>query len=624
MSSVIEQQLPENARKQRNRQGGNGVPPKGGPNDRPQFVYENDEEIEKSFQWGQVRRLLGYMAPYKKSVQKTLAITLVATLVRLIAPYLIGLTIDKAIRPGHMNLLFVLAISLLVLYSVNWIANRSRIYLTTWLGQKVIYDLRHKLFEHIQSLSFRFFDKRPAGSILVRVTNDVNSLQDLFTNGVVNVVMNIFMLVGIITILLLMNWRLALITMVTVPIMVFLTTKLRTRIRRAWQDVRLVQSRLNAHLNESIQGIRVTQAYTREKENMEWFSHLNNTNRQIWAVATRRGAYFGPLVDLTGAFGNALLFWYGAYLLQQGQLTVGALVAFANYLGNFWDPISQLGQVYNQLLVSMASSERIFEFLDTEPTVPELVQAPVLSAIQGFVQFEGVEFAYEPDRPALRGIDLTVEAGQSVALVGHTGSGKSTIINLLCRFYDPTAGSIHVDGIDLRSVTLESLRSQVGIVLQDTFIFSGTIMDNIRYGRLDATDDEVIEAAKQVQAHEFISQMAKGYQTEVKERGSMLSMGQRQLLSFARALLADPRVLILDEATASIDTNTEVMIQEALRVLLEGRTSFLIAHRLSTIRGADKIVVLDHGNIVEMGNHQSLMTDKGTYYNLIQAQYRYL
>jgi len=525
---------------------------------------------------------------------------------------------------GNEKLLWIMVATMLGLYVVQWVANAFRIRYTNIIGQKVIYDLRHDLFRHIQKLSFNFFDKRPAGSVLVRVTNDVNSLQDLFTNGAVNMMIDIVQLIGIVVILLLFNFKLGAAIILTVPLMFFISTSLRVKIRRAWQVVRIRQSRINAHLNECIQGIRVTQAFTQEKENIRYFDEMNLDNRKTWDRASALNQTFGPLIDLTGGVGYCILFLLGAYLIQSGEMTVGLLVAFANYIGNFWEPINRLGQMYNQLLVAMASSERIFEFMDEEPKVGEIPGAKDLPAVKGDLRLENVVFEYEKGRPALHGINLHVREGTSVALVGHTGSGKSTIINLLCRFYDPVGGRVLIDGQDIRHVTLHSLRSQIGIVLQDTFIFSGTIRENIRFGRLDATDGEVEAAARAVYAHDFIVNLPNGYETQVEERGNVLSMGQRQLISFARALLANPRILILDEATASIDTETELKIQEALKTLLAGRTSIIIAHRLSTIRHADNIVVLDHGRIMEMGNHDELMGQRKIYYGLIQAQYRLL
>ncbi|MGG1550573.1 ABC transporter ATP-binding protein [Paenibacillus ferrarius] len=589
------------------------------------FVYQDDELIEKPFDWGQLRRLFSYMKPYRKQMLPIIIVMMfVGAITKLTVPILIREAIDNAITPKDKQLLFILVGIMLGVYVIQWLANTFRIKYTNMIGQRIIYDLRHDLFSHIQKLSFRFFDTRPAGSVLVRVTNYVNSLQDLFTNGVVNLLIDLIQLTGIIVILLTFNFKLGLAIIITVPIMFFVSTKVRVLIRRAWQDVTMKQSRLNAHLNECIQGIRVTQAYTQEKENISFFTKMNMTNRLSWNRASMLNQTFGPMIEITGAIGYCILFWYGAHLIQSEEITVGLLVAFATYIGYFWEPINRLGQMYSQLLIAMASAERIFEFLDEKPTVAEIEGAKDLQPVKGNVKFEKLVFEYEKGRPALNNISLDVTAGQSIALVGHTGSGKSTIMNLLCRFYDPVEGRILIDGEDIRNVTIQSLRSQIGVVMQDTFIFSGTIRDNIRFGRLDATNEEIEDVAKAVHAHEFISSLPNGYETEVQERGNVLSMGQRQLISFARALLANPRVLILDEATASIDTDTELKIQEALKTLLAGRTSFIVAHRLSTIRGADKIVVLDHGRMMEMGNHEELMREKGIYYGLIQAQYKFL
>lgn len=589
------------------------------------FVYQDDELIEKPFDWGQLKRLFSYMKPYKKQMLPIIIIMmLVGAITKLTIPLLIREAIDKSIIPKDKNLLFLIVGIMLAVYVIQWLANTFRIKYTNMIGQRVIYDLRHDLFSHIQKLSFRFFDTRPAGSVLVRVTNYVNSLQDLFTNGVVNLLIDVVQLCGIIIILLTFNFKLGAAIIVTVPIMFLISTQLRKKIRRAWQDVTMKQSRLNAHLNECIQGIKVTQAYTQEKENIQFFTKMNMVNRLSWNRASMLNQSFGPLIEITGAVGYCILFWLGAHLIQTEEISVGLLVAFATYIGYFWEPITRLGQMYSQLLIAMASAERIFEFIDEEPTVAEIEGAKDLSSIQGNVKFENLVFEYEPGRPALNGINLDVQAGQSIALVGHTGSGKSTIMNLLCRFYDPNEGKILIDGQDIRQVTIQSLRSQIGVVLQDTFIFSGTIRENIRFGRLDATNEEIELVAKAVHAHDFIMSLPAGYDTEVQERGNVLSMGQRQLISFARALLANPRVLILDEATASIDTDTELKIQEALKTLLAGRTSFIVAHRLSTIRNADKIVVLDHGRMMEIGNHEELMKEQKIYFGLIQAQYKFL
>lgn len=592
------------------------------------FIYTDDDVIEKSFNWEQLRRLFQYMKPYKRELIPVIIMMVIGTVTRLGVPLLIYYGIDNVISPdtgsGKASHLWVLGAIMLCLYLTQLFATQFRIRNTNIIGQKVLYDLRSHIFTHIQKLSFRFFDKRPAGSILVRVTNDVNALQDLFTNGVVNLLMDIIQLVGIVIILLSINFKLGLAVMITVPLMFFVSTSIRRRIRFAWQEVRMKSSRINSHLNESIQGMKVTQAYVQEDNNIDFFKGMNGSNLKSWNRASALNQTFGPLIEITAALGTCILFWYGTHLIKIEVFTVGMLVAYSSYMSNFWEPINRLGQMYSQLLIAMASSERIFEFIDEQPNVAEKSEAKSLPVIKGNVRFDDIVFEYEPGRPALKNITIDVKAGQSIALVGHTGSGKSTIINLLCRFYDPVQGKVLIDGIDISDITLESLRTQVGLVMQDTFIFSGTIKDNIRYGKLDATHEEIVKVAKAVNAHDFIMSLPDGYDTQVEERGNMLSMGQRQLLSFARALLSNPKILILDEATASIDTDTELKIQEALKVLLKGRTSFMIAHRLSTIRHADEIIVLDHGEIVEQGNHARLMERKGVYYGLIQAQYRYL
>ncbi|TFE00307.1 ABC transporter ATP-binding protein [Jeotgalibacillus salarius] len=587
------------------------------------FKYSTDQVIEKPFNWMQLWRLFRYLKPYsKKLLPLSIIMVLITTGIRLVIPILIGMyVIDEAIAGRDGNLLMQLVGIIAGLYIVNYVANVFRIKWMNILGQSVIYDLRKHLFTHVQWLSNRFFDKRSAGSILVRIMNDINSLQELFTNGVINLLMDILMLIGIFIVLFTISPELALAVMIVLPIMFFISTKLRKKIRRSWQTVRLKQSKLNSHLNESLQGMRITQSFTQEKENAQYFEGVNNETFESWRDATKKNATFRPLVEMTNAVGSAILIWYGANLIQSGNLEIGEFVTFAFLIGMFWEPISRLGMVYNQLLMGMASSERIFEFLDEQPNVAEKNDAVELDEIKGDVEFNKVDFAYSNDRKALDGINLDIKAGETIALVGHTGSGKTTIANMITRFYDPTAGSIKMDGHDLRDVSLRSLRSQISIVLQDTFIFSGTIKDNIRFGFPHAKDEQLIDAAKAVGAHGFIEKLPKGYDTEVEERGNILSVGERQLISFARALLADPRIIILDEATASIDTETEVVIQKALGTLLEGRTAIIIAHRLSTIRDADRIYVLDHGRLMESGNHDELMKHKGIYQGLVHSQF---
>lgn len=594
------------------------------------FYYTTDMAIEKPFNWQQIWRLFTYVKPYSKNyLPGAIVMMLVSTLVRLLVPILIGkVAIDIAIAKKDTTMLTYLVIVIGILYLINYVANVFRIKWVNILGQNVIYDIRQHLFSHVQRLSHRFFDSRSAGSILVRILNDINSLQELFTNGIINVLMDIVTLFGIVIILFALSPKLALAIMIILPLMFYISTKLRISIRRSWQDVRLQQSRLNSHLNEGIQGIRITQSFSQEKENAEYFNGINQDNFESWRQATKKSAMFRPFVEMSNAIGTVILITYGAYLIllgtENGGIALGTFVSFTFFLGMFWDPISRLGQMYNQLLQAMAASERIFEFLDEQPNVAEKEHAHEFTQMRGDIDFSHVQFSYEEDRIALHDISLNIKQGQTIALVGHTGSGKSTIANLISRFYDPTKGTVKIDGYDLRDVKLEGLRQRISVVLQDTFIFSGTIMENIRFGRPNATDEEVIEAAKVVGADDFIQRLSHGYEMEVEERGSILSAGERQLLSFARALLANPTILILDEATASIDTETEVKIQAALNRLLKGRTAIIIAHRLSTIREADNIYVLENGSILENGSHDELMEKRGEYFGLIKSQFQML
>ncbi|MBT9258756.1 MAG: ABC transporter ATP-binding protein/permease [Clostridiales bacterium] len=592
---------------------------------RPRFSYPDDDPVEKPFNWQQMRRLLGYLKPYQKTVGLALFITLVAMGTRLALPYLLGLAIDRAILQKNLSLLHLYALGYLALQVIYWGASFVRIRLTNRMGQDVLRDLRRQLFHHVQRLSFDFFDGQPAGRILVRLTNDVNALNELISNALVNTLGDIFLLLGILAMLFYLQPHLALASLVVLPLLMWASTGLRLRIRRAWQAVRIRLSAINSHLNEALQGMRVTQAFRQEEANSFFFRGLISRYYRAYMKATQENAQFGPLVELAGALGTAVVVLYGVYLLRHGQMEVGTLVAFITYVGNFWEPISRLGQVYSLLLVAMASSERIFEILDTPPSIPVTVvgerPAPV---IRGEVEFDRVSFSYGRGRGlALKDVSFRVEPGQTVALVGHTGAGKTTIVQLIGRFYDVTSGCIRIDGTDIRQYDLAALRSQVAYVLQETFLFQGTIRDNIRYGRLDASDEEVEEAARAVHFHRFVERLPHGYDTYVQERGSRLSAGERQLLSFARAILADPRILILDEATSAIDTETEMLVQDALRVLLKGRTSFVVAHRLSTVRQADLILVLKDGEIVERGDHATLAGREGYYAQLLQAQRRF-
>ncbi|MEC2159064.1 ABC transporter ATP-binding protein [Virgibacillus halodenitrificans] len=594
------------------------------------FQYTVDLAIEKPFNWKQLWRLLIYLKPYSKTyLPGAIIAMLISTAVRLIVPILISkVAIDIAIKNKDTTMLTYLVVGIAILYLFSYIGNTFRIKWVNILGQNVIYDLRHHLFSHVQRLSHRFFDTRSAGSILVRIMNDINSLQELFTNGIINLLMDVVMLTSIIVILFVISPKLALAVMVVIPLMFYISTKLRRNIRKSWQQVRIQQSRMNSHLNEGLQGMRITQSFSQEEENAEFFKGLNWDNFDSWREATRKSAMFRPFVEMSNALGTVILISYGAHLIllgpTNGGIEIGTFVLFAFYLGMFWEPISRLGQMYNQLLMAMAASERIFEFLDEQPNVEEKENAHRFETMEGTIVFDKVKFAYNEKRIALHDISLEIKQGETVALVGHTGSGKSTIANLISRFYDPTQGQVKIDGHNLKDVKVNSLRQKISVVLQDTFIFSGTIMENIRFGQPNASDEEVIKASKIVGADGFIQRLANGYHTEVEERGNILSAGERQLLSFARALLADPSILILDEATASIDTETEVKIQQALAKLLKGRTAIIIAHRLSTIREADTIFVLENGRILERGSHADLMKKQGEYFGLVKSQFQML
>ncbi len=594
------------------------------------FHYTVDQAIEKQFNWTQMMRLLVYLKPYSKNYLPAAIIAMmISTAVRLTVPILIGkVAIDVAIKNKDTTMLTYLVVGIGLLYLLSFVGNTFRIKWVNILGQNVIYDLRQHLFSHVQRLSHRFFDSRSAGSILVRIMNDINSLQELFTNGIINLLMDVVTLIGIIVILFVLSPKLALAIMVILPIMFYISTKLRRNIRRSWQEVRIQQSRMNSHLNEGLQGMRITQSFSQEKENGDYFNGVNHGFFESFRGASKKSAMFRPLVEMCNAVGTVILIAYGAHLILLGEanggIELGTFVAFAFFLGMFWEPISRLGQMYNQLLMAMAASERIFEFLDEKPNVDEKENSYNIEEMKGHIEFDKVEFSYEEGRIALHEISLDIKQGQTIALVGHTGSGKSTIANLISRFYDPTKGVVKIDGHDLRDVKINSLRQKISVVLQDTFIFSGTIMENIRFGKPNATDEEVMEAAKVVGADDFIQRLGEGYGTEVEERGSILSAGERQLLSFARALLADPTILILDEATASIDTETEVKIQKALNRLLKGRTAIIIAHRLSTIRESDNIFVLENGKVLENGNHEELMAKRGEYFGLVKSQFQML
>lgn len=583
--------------------------------------FQEEETYQKPFDADQAKRLLAYMNPYRPMIVKALLLMISGSALSLAGPYVTKIILDDCIVRKDLKMLSVMCLIYLAIHFATFITSRMRILTTSRLGQDVLFDMRQDLFNHIQSLSLRFFDSRPAGKIMVRVTNDVDSLNDLLSSGVINLITDVFTLIGIAAIMLSWHLKLALLSFATIPFLIVLSTRLRTLIRLTWREVRKRIANINANLQETISGVRVVQSFTREEVNMQEFAGINADNRDTWMKAVMVNGFFGPLVEITAAAGTAAIYWYGSRMLMSGEISIGTLVAFTSYLGRFWGPISSLSNFYNSLLVAMASAERVFEFLDTEPEISDLPEAEDCGPFTGLVEFDNVTFGYVPARPVLHQVSFHAQPGQSVALVGPTGAGKSSIVNLVSRFYDPQEGRIMVDGRDIRECTVASVRSQISVVLQDNFLFSGTIRDNIKYGRKDATDAEVVAASRAVHVHDFVKDFPEGYDTECQERGSRLSVGQRQLVAFARALLANPRILILDEATASIDTQTELLVQDALRTLLHGRTSFVIAHRLSTIREADQILVIDQGRIVERGTHYELLARKGVYFNLLLAQF---
>jgi ATP-binding cassette subfamily B protein len=581
---------------------------------------ELDEVSERPFNYGYFKRLMGYVKPYRRQLIVVLALILVSTITTLLEPALIAVAVDRAVPEKNMPLLAALIATFFVFRLIVWAAAHVRMYRINVIGQTVLYDLRKELFGHIQMLSLRFYDSRPVGKIMSRITSDVGAINELLTGGVATILVEGLSLIGIIVIMLLIDWRLALASFAITPSFYFLFGKLRVKIENTWKNVRKSASNLNGNLNESVNGIRVTQAFGREGRNIEKFARINANNRDINVQAVKYDNIIWPSVEMVGTAGSALLMWFGALQVLNGTLSLGVILAFINYVWRFWGPVSALSRVYSQVLAAMASAERIFEFLDTKPEVANTPAAKAIPKMNGEVTLENVTFKYaETAKPALRDVTLRVKPGQTVAIVGPTGAGKTTIVNLIMRFYDPTEGAVKIDGRDLRDVTLESVRSQISLVLQDPFLFSGSIGNNIRYGNLDATQEQVEAAAKAVRLDEFINKLPEKYEYDVQERGGRLSLGQRQLVSFARALLADPRILILDEATSSVDTQTERMIQHALSVLLAGRTAFIIAHRLSTIRNADVIVVMQEGQIAEQGSHEELVARRGLYYRLVHA-----
>jgi ATP-binding cassette subfamily B protein len=563
-----------------------------------------------------VAMLARLAAPYKARTTLAIASLLAATLTSLAPPYLAKLAVDSGVRTNDLRTLVVVVVAFALAGAVALAASSAQTYFTGWTGERILADLRTALFRHLQRLSLGFYERNRAGVIISRLTNDVDALDQLVTDGVTTLVQNTLVLVGSAIILFFLDWRLALATLIVLPFMAAATALFRVHSSRAYRAVRERLGLVTATLAEDIAGMRAVQAFTREAANERHFREVNDRYREAnYRTVVTNGLYF-PFVDLLSTAATAIVLGYGGYLYFDGEVTLGTLLAFMLYLSNFFDPIQQLSQLYNTFLSAVAALDKIMDVLDEAPEVVDRPGAEELPRITGHVRFEHVRFGYGEGVEVLHGIDLDVPAGTTVALVGHTGAGKSTIAKLLARFYDPREGRITIDGVDVRDVTQESLRAQLGIVPQEGFLFAGSVRDNIAFGRPDAHPEEVEAAAQTVGAHEFILRLPEGYETELGERGVRLSIGQRQLVAFARALLADPRILILDEATSSVDIGTERRIETALRQLLEDRTAFVIAHRLSTIRDADRIVVLEHGRVVEQGSHAELIARRGLYTEL--------
>ena len=583
-------------------------------------TYKQDEILEEPFDIRHLLRASSYIKKYQKRMICAILLSGIGGAFGYVAPMIIQRALDVAIPDKNFRLLFSLVGALIGIYTVSVIFTTIRSKIMVDVSQSIIYDIRKDLFAHLQKLPFQYYDDRPHGKILIRVVNYVNSVSDMLSNGLINILLESFNLLFIVIFMFLVDVQMALVVLCGVPVLMVFMFWIKNRQRKAWQAVSNKNSNLNAYLQENIVGARITQIFAREDENARIFQELSNDCRQTWNTAVRYSNLVWPGIDSISVCVRAAIFLFGLVLFGEGNKSLGTIVAISSYASFFWQPIMNLGNIFNNFINNIAYLERIFETMDEPVTISDKENAREMPKIRGEVTFDHVSFSYDKSKKILKDVSFTVKPGESIALVGPTGAGKSTIVNLISRFYNVDSGRVLIDGQDISDVTIHSLRSQMGIMMQDSFIFSGTIGDNIRYGKLTASEEEIQKASRIVCADEFISRMPEGYDTEVRERGSMLSQGQKQLISFARTLLSDPSILILDEATSSIDVQTEKALQTGLNAMLQGRTSFIIAHRLSTIRDCDRIMYINDGGILETGTHEELMAKKGHYYKLYTAQ----
>lgn len=586
-------------------------------------AIREDEEQKEVLKKDTLLRLYRYLLRYPKELIIVAIIMAITVGISMIAPLLVERAVNVNVAQKDIKGLLEIGILAVILFCIYAIGMSIRMLIMAKVSNDILLRIREDLFEHIQTLSFHFFDSRPTGKILARIIGDVNALKDVLSDSVIKLIPDFITIVGIAIIMSVKNASLALSAFITLPLLAAGMFFIQTKAHKLWQIHRKKNSNLNAFVHEDFSGIRIVQSFAAEEETRKDFYHMAEEQRDSFIHAVRLADAFGPVVEITWGIGAFLLYYIGIKVIGVGKVEIGTFLAFSTYLSMFWSPIRNLANFYNKLTTNLSAAERVFDILDTKADIADCENAEELPNILGEVTFDYVSFAYQdaPEKFVLKDVNFQVKPGETIALVGPTGAGKTTIVNLISRFYEVTKGDIFLDGYSLKKVSLHSLRKQMGIMTQDNFLFSGTIKENIRYGRLDATEEEIIAVAKAVHAHEFIMELEHGYDTEISERGSQLSIGQRQLLAFARTMVSDPRILILDEATSSIDTHTERLVQQGIESLLKGRTSFVIAHRLSTIRKADRIFVIDQGNIMESGNHEELMAKKGAYYQLYESQF---